>query len=62
MVKSNRLLIKATTFRNNKKKDWFSHKTGLVSAHGEVFKDRSRISATFKTEFFPPTIGNGRKL
>ena len=33
----------------------------LVSVHGEVFKDRSRNSATFKMELFP-TIGNGRKL
>ena len=30
----------------------------LVSVHGEVFKDRSRNSATFKMELFP-TIGNG---
>ena len=61
MVKSNKLLIKATTFQNNKKKDWFSHKIGLVSVHGEVFKERSRNSATFKMYLFP-TIGNRRKL
>ena len=45
-------------FRNNKKKDWFSHKTGLVFVHGEVFKDGSRNSAIFKMELFP-TVGNG---
>ena len=47
------------TFQTNKKKDWFSHKTGLVFVHGDVFKDRSRNSATFKMELFA-TIGNGR--
>ena len=50
-------MIKATTFRINKKKDWFSHETGLVSVHGEVFKGRSRNSTTFKMELFP-TISN----
>ena len=47
------------TFQNNKKKDWFSHETGLVFVHGDVFKDGSRNSATFKMELFA-TIGNGR--
>ena len=32
-------MIKTTTFRNKKKKDWFSHEIGLVSAHGDIFKD-----------------------
>ena len=35
-------------FQNNKKKDWFSHETRLVFMHGNVFKDGSRNSATFK--------------
>ena len=63
MVKSNRdlLLIKVITLKNKKKKDCFSHKTGLVSMHGKVFKDRSRNSATFKMELFL-TIDNGIKL
>ena len=47
------------TFRNNKKKDWFSKETGLVCVHGNVFKDGSRNSAIFKMELFT-TIGNGR--
>ena len=46
-------------FRNNNKKDWNSHKTGLVFVHDEVFKDKSRNSGTFKMELFA-TIGNGR--
>ena len=46
--------------RNNKKKeDWFSHETGLVFVHGDVFRDGSRNSTTFKMELFA-TIGNGR--
>ena len=45
------------TYWNNKKKDWFSHETSLVFVHGNVFKDRSRNSATFKMELFA-TIGN----
>ena len=24
---------------NNKEKDWFSYKTGLIFMHGDVFKD-----------------------
>ena len=48
-------------FRNNRKKDWFSHETGLVFVYGEVFKGRSRNSATFKMELFAK-IGNDRKL
>ena len=36
------------TFQNNKKKDWFPHKTGLAFMYGEVFKGKSRNSATFK--------------
>ena len=47
------------TFQNNKKKDWFSHETRLVFVHGNIFKDGSRNSATFKMELFA-TIGNGR--
>ena len=47
------------TFHNNKKKDWFSHKTGLVFVHGHIFKDRSENSTTFKMELFA-TTGNGR--
>ena len=50
-----------TTFQNNKKKDWFSHETGLVFVYGEVPKGRSRNSATFKMELFA-TTGNDRKL
>ena len=53
--------IKVATFRNNKKKDWFSHETGLVSVHGEIFKAGSRNCATFKMELLA-TIGNGRML
>ena len=49
--------MKVATFQNNKKKDWFSHETGLVFMHGGVFKDRSGNSAIFKMEFFA-TIGN----
>ena len=40
-------------------KDWFSHEIGLDFIHGDVFKDRSRNSATFKMELFE-AIGNGR--
>ena len=47
-----------TIFRNNKKKDEFSHEAGLVFVHGVVFKDGSRNSAIFKMEFFA-TTGNG---
>ena len=47
------------TFRNNKKKDWFSYETRLVFVHGDVFKDGSRNSATFTMELFA-AIGNGR--
>ena len=54
-------MIKVTTFRNNKKKDWFSHKTGLVFVHGDIFKDGSGNSAAFKMELFA-TTGNGKKL
>ena len=50
-----------TTFRNNEKKGWFSYETGVVFVHGEVFKDGSRNSATFKMELFR-IIGNGSKL
>ena len=46
-------------FQNAKKNDWFSHKTGLAFVQGDVFKDGSRNSATFKMEIFA-TIGNGR--
>ena len=48
-----------TTFQNNTKKDWFSHENELVFMHGDIFKDRSRSSDTFKMELFA-TIGNGR--
>ena len=50
--------MKLATFRN-KKKDLFSHKTGLAFVHGNIFKEGSRNSATFKMELFA-TIGNGR--
>ena len=43
----------------NKKKYWFSHEARLGSMHGNVFKDVSRNSVTFKMEPFA-TIGNGR--
>ena len=49
------------TFRNNKKKDWFSHETGIFFVHGEVFKDGSWNYAAFKMELFA-TSGYGRKL
>ena len=51
--------IKGGNILKYKKKDWFSHKTELVFVHGDVFKGRSRNSATFKMELFA-TIGNGR--
>ena len=47
------------TFRINKKKDWFPHKTELVFVRGDVCKDRSTNSATFKMELFA-RIGNDR--
>ena len=47
------------TFQSNKKKDWLSHKIGLVFVHGDILKDGSRNSATFKMELLE-TIGNGR--
>ena len=50
-----------TAIQNNKKKDWFSHETRLVSVHGEVFKDGSRNSATFKKGPFA-TIDNSKKM
>ena len=37
---------------NNKKKDWFSHKTWLVFVHGDVFRDGSQNPASFKMELF----------
>ena len=49
---------KVATFRNNKKKYWFSHEARLGSVRGSVFKDRSWNSATFKIELCA-TIGNG---
>ena len=49
------------TFRNNKKKDWFSHKTGLVFVYGEVCKGGSKNSTTFKMEL-SATTSNGRNL
>ena len=36
------------TFQNNKKKDWFSQETLLVFVHGNIFRDRSQNSASFK--------------
>ena len=51
--------MKVATFWNNKKKDWFPHKTELVFMHGHVCKDRSRNSATFKMELLA-RIGNDR--
>ena len=59
MTEKQWLSIKVATFWNNKKKDWFSHKTRLVFVHGNIFKDRSRNSATFRRELFA-TVGNGR--
>ena len=50
---------KGATFRKNKKKDWFSHQTGLVFMHGGVFKGGSRNSAKFQMELFG-AIGNDR--
>ena len=47
------------TFRINKKKDWFPHKTELVFGHGNVCKDTSTNSATFKMELFA-RIANDR--
>ena len=47
------------TFRSNKKKDRFLHETGLLFVHGDVFKDGSGNSGTFKMEIFA-AIGNGR--
>ena len=47
------------TFRSNKKKDRFSHETRLLFVHGDVFKDGSGNSGTFKMEIFA-AIGNGR--
>ena len=41
------------------KKGWFSHETGLVFVHGDVFKDGSKNSCTFKMELFA-TISNAR--
>ena len=52
-------MIKVATFQNNKKKDWFSQKARLIFMHGNIFKDPSRNSATFKMKLFA-TIGNGR--
>ena len=51
--------MKVAKFGNNMKNDWFSHKTGLVFMQGDVFKDKSRNSATFKIELIPE-IGNVR--
>ena len=39
-------------FQNNKKKDWFLHKTRLVFVYGDSCKDKSRNSVTFKMELF----------
>ena len=47
------------TFWDSTKNNWFSHKTRLVFEHGNVFKERSQNSATFKIELFV-IIGNGR--
>ena len=52
-------MIKVATFQNNKKKDWFSHKTRLVFVHGEVFKDGSRNFAIFKMEHFATVSSSG---
>ena len=38
------------TFRNNKKKDWFSHEAGLIFMHSDIFRDESRNSAAFNME------------
>ena len=52
-------MINVATFQNNKEKYWFSHKTGLVFVHGNVFKGGSRNSAILKLELFA-RVGNGR--
>ena len=41
------------------KKGWFSHETGVVFVHNDIFKNGSRNSATYKMELFVIT-GNGR--
>ena len=41
------------------KKDGFSHETILVFLHGDVFKNGSRNSVTFKMEVFAE-VSNGR--
>ena len=55
------LSIRVTTFRNNKKKDWVSHETGLVFVYGKVCKGAFKNSATFMMELFA-IISNGGKL
>ena len=42
-----------------KKKDWFSLETVLVFLHGDVFKNGSRNSVTFKMEV-SAEVSNGR--
>ena len=37
---------KVATFQSNRKKDWFSHKMGLVFVHGKIFKGGSRNFTT----------------
>ena len=54
-----RLSMKVAKFWNNKKKDWFLPETRLVFVLGDIFKDWSRNSATFKMELFA-TVGNDR--
>ena len=44
---------------SNEKKHWFAQKTGLVFMHGNVFKDKSRNSVTFKIDLLGLTT-NGQ--
>ena len=42
-----------------REKNWFSHKTGPVFVHGNVFKNISKNTVSFKMQLFA-TFGNGR--
>ena len=44
---------------SNEKKHWFAQKTGLVLVNGNVFKDKSRNSVTFKMDLLGLTT-NGQ--
>ena len=45
---------------SNEKKHWFAQKTRLVFMHGNVFKDKSRNSVTFKMDLLGLTT-NGQQ-